>query len=407
MAGPWDTGGMRVLVPVIGLLVLAFIGYIKGAPILSASPIDLTLIGAVIVAGVLCWRAPDILRMRGLAPLILLYAVLLIGAVPSGPPTDYSSTKVMQVAVVIPLCLVGGRMILETPRARELWLYGVVAVGIVVAALAFAFPDDVAAESGRVSIEGGNTIGAGRGVGAAVTVLAVWALYGTRRRVASFLIAAGLVLVLLLIGSRGPILAAAVAITAATFLSRQPGKPTRALLAGLGIAAAAWFAITRSDTLSARLFTLGDNSSDARRIIWGETLRVAAEHPLGVGWGQLYSYMRPGYMLDSGTAQYPHNLVLEMLAEIGWVPAVIAVGVIGYALYLQQRATVTTTETAMLALSVFALVSVMVSGDVTTNREVWVAVGAATACLGADRSGRGKHTSPAEGVARCTSPLSA
>ena len=382
MTGPWNTGEMRVLVPVAGLLVLAFIGYIKGAPLISASPIDLTLVGAAIVSGTLLLRAPEVLRMRGLAPLVLLYIALLIGAVPSGPATDYSSTKVLQIAALVPLCLLGGRAILGTERARGMWLRGIVALGIIIAALAFAFPDDVAAESGRVSIEGGNTIGAGRGVGAAVTVLAIWALHGTRRRVTSIAVAAGLVLVLLLIGSRGPILAVAAAITAATLLSRQPEKPTRMLLAGLGIVAAAWFAITRSDTLSARLFTLQDNSSDARRYIWAETLDTARENPLGIGWGQLYAYMRPGYMLDSGVTQYPHNLVLEILVEAGWVPAVIVVGVIGYVLVLQRRATVTTTETAMLALLVFALVSAMVSGDVPSNREVWVAVGAASVWAG-------------------------
>lgn len=382
MTGPWNTGEMRVFVPVAGLLVLAFIGYIKGAPLISASPIDLTLIGAAIVSGALLLRAPEVLRMRGLAPLVLLYIALLIGAVPSGPPTDYSSTKIIQTAVLVPLCLLGGRVLLGTERARGMWLRGIVAFGIIIAALAFVFPDDVAAESGRVSIEGGNTIGAARGVGAAVTVLAIWALHGTRRRFASITVAVGLVLVLLLIGSRGPILAAAVAITAATLLSRQPGKPVRTLVAGLGITAAGWIAIARSDSLAARLFTVQDNSSDARRYLWAETLDVARGYPFGIGWGQLYAHMRPGYMLDSGVRQYPHNLVLEILVEAGWVPVLIAVGVLGYALVLQRRATVTTTETGMLALIVFALVSAMVSGDVPSNREVWVAVGAAIVWAG-------------------------
>ncbi|WP_166649350.1 O-antigen ligase family protein [Brachybacterium sp. AG952] len=363
----------------IGLLVLAYIGYIKGAPLLSRSPVDLTFVGAGVVAVVLASSAHRLHTLPGLMPLIAMYVALVAGAVPSGVSTTYSSGKTLQILLLVPLCMLGGRIILSTEEGRQAWLRGVVILGLIVAVFALLFPDDTAAVSGRLSIEGGNTIGAGRGVGAAVTVLAVWGLWGRKRRAVAICVAASLVAVLLLIGSRGPILAAVVAIGVAVLVSRQQGKPIRLFIALVGFGVAAWVMTRESDVLSARLFTLEDRSSEARRVIWAESLRVAGDNPLGVGWGQLFAFMRPGRMLDSGVAQYPHNLILEVTVEAGWIPAIVLVVVIGYALFRQQQATVGTTETAMLALLVFALVTVMVSGDVPSNRGLWVALGAAMA----------------------------
>lgn len=365
------------LFSVVGLAVLAFIGYIKGAPVVESSPIDLTLIGVATVATVVFTTAPRLMLIKGVAPLALLYIALLVGAVPIGSSTPYSTVKVQQIVLLVPICLLGGRLVLGTEPAREAWLRVVVILGGIIAALTLVFPDAVAAKSGRLLIEEGNTIGSARGIGAALTVLAVWMLCGTRRRFVSLLAVVVFVGILLLIGSRGPILAAGVAITAATLLSRQPGRSVRMLFVTLGGGVTGWIAISQTEHLSRRLFTLQDDSSDVRRNLWSETLVIARDHPLGIGWGQLYSHMDAGLGADLGVRQYPHNLLLEIISEAGWVTGVVTLIVIGYALLLQRRATITTTETGMFALLIFALVSSMVSGDIPSNREVWVAVGAA------------------------------
>lgn len=385
-----DTGGeslrrsqrLGIVIGVAGLAMLAFIGYIKAAPIIASAPVDLTFVGAAIVVTAVIPTFHQILKMKGIPPLFVLYVGLLAGAVPVGSSTDYSSAKVVQVILLLPLCLLGGRIILRTERARRLWLWVIVALGGVIAVLTWAFPDDAAAQSGRLVIEEGNAIGSARGVGAAITVLTIWILYERRRRVVGILAVVSLVGLLLLIGSRGPILAAAVAISAAVLLSRQPGKPVRLLLAVLGIGAAGWVAISQAGRLSGRLFTMRDDSSDVRLQLWGETLAIARDHPLGIGWGQLYAHLNPWVSVDSGVRIYPHNLILEIMVEGGWATAAVVLAVICYALVAQWRATVTVTETSMFALFVFALVSAMVSGDLPSNREVWVAAGAAMVWVG-------------------------
>lgn len=375
-------GRIPELIATAGLAILAFIGYIKAAPIISSFPVDLTFFGAAIVALAILVSAPRLLAMRGIAPLILIYLALLVGAVPVGVSTEYSSSKVLRVLLLVPICLLGARIILRTDRARTTWLQIIVLLGFIIAALTILFPDDIAAESGRLTIADGNSIGSARGVGAAVTVLMIWALHGKRRRWISVAAAAVLVLVMLLIGTRGPLLAAAAAVTASTFLSRANKTPVRPLLAILAVGSAAWIAVTEAEKFSGRLFTLQDDSADARRALWADTLRILTDNPLGIGWGQLAQYLRPGYSLESGAVQYPHNLILEIFVEAGWLSGALIILALGWAAWIQTRASTTPVETAMLALLIFSLVSALVSGDVTSNREVWVAVGATMAWAG-------------------------
>lgn len=373
-------GRIVTFLGVAALLTLAFSGYVKGSSYFAWLPTDLTLIAALSVVvlsahAVLSWRQG--IPRGGL--LIALWCTCLAGLLAAGATgNDYAASKPVAVFIIAPLCILGGSLLLRSPRSRLYFCVGVVLIGLVVILLGRIDPGAVDAGDRLVS-EGTSTINTGRAAGAAATVLAVAGLT-SRRRLPLLLVAAVCALGAVAIASRGPVLAAAIAVVGVMVFARTGGRFLRLAVVAIGVFVLAQWALA-SGSVNARLTTVDDSSSEARRELWTYTLALMQGHPLGIGWGRLYEHV--GAVANSdGWVQYPHNVFLEVASEGGWLAGVMLLVVVIVAVrrqgsWMHGRPV----EMAMMALFAFAIVNACVSGDVNSNRGLWVAIGAALATV--------------------------
>lgn len=362
----------------IGLLTLAVGGYVAGVPLvtlwLPASPI---IVGLLVTFLCLFVRPTGTARSWGsMGAAGAAATVIALGLPLAQAETAYGGEK-LPLLFLLPFCVLAGSVILDRPQARRWWLVGTVVYGYVIAALMVLAPSQREALSGRVAVEGSTTIAGALGCGAAALVLVVAATTGARRPVLLGVLAVVPFAGMLLTASRGPLLAAVVAFLVVGFSARQH---VRLWLAPLLLAGAAWgawslyqegTALNRFETISA------DPSAGARLRLWRTTMDHVASHPLGTGWGSMDAVYSTTTGVRTLEARYPHNLLLEVAAEAGWLALLIVGALVVVALRRQSRAAASPVECAMLALLVFFVVESMVSGDVTTHRAMWVMIGAA------------------------------
>lgn len=364
---------MIAVIGVVGLLLLAVGGYVAGVPLVTQFlPISPIFIGAAVTAVLIAVRPKDEpLRFRALWPVGILFAGLSLGFFYAETGQSYAAEKVQLLLTLTPLAVLGGVVLLQSDRSRRFWLNASVLYAIFVGGLLLIAPGSMDGQFARLAAEGQNTIAAGRAPAAAVVVLVVLALAGTRFKRRVVMLGAAVVFagLMLAAGSRGPLAACILAIAITAIVLRLRGSLAWSIAAGLG-GVAAWMWVGDAGYLSSRLTTIADASAQARLELYSDTSAIMLTHPLGVGWGQLENQLPAGHA-------YPHNLFLEVGAEAGWIALVALLWFIGYALRRQARAVETSsTEAAIFGLTVFFLASAMVSGDINSHRGLWVMLGA-------------------------------
>jgi O-antigen ligase len=364
-------------VGVIALLFLTFGGYVKDFPALADVGDTLTRLSALIV---LVLSVHRILGGRIPPAATGSVVVLFLTFVPAmlvDPPTTYTTEKLTVELPLMFLTIMGGLVLLAPARARRQWVAAVVALGAVAAVLALVFPSTTVVDA--LAVEGGNTIDQGRTTGAGAIALFTLAMVHRKHRL--LLLTGALVMSASMIasGSRGPTIGAAVAVLLAVAFSPSRSRGPRVVATIVTLLAAVYLAFA-ANLVGDRLLTFQDASAEARFRLWDVGVGLIGTNPLGIGWGQLYYYLPPGTRLPGvGVREYPHNVLIEVGSEAGVPALVVLVVVLVLALRGQQRVSTRPVESVMLALAVFALINSMVSGDVSDNRGLWVAVGAGLA----------------------------
>lgn len=375
-----STRGSRVAIiaSVTPLAVFVSAGAFKGSTLLDWVPFDLTAAGAVATAAVCahlllsdrqpCWKA--------LFAVLVLAAAFLPAAIWS-PPSEYATDKVLRLFTLSFLALAAGAIILKDRARATAFLWVLVVLGWVTVGLATIAPDREA--FGRLVADGGSTINLGRMAGATVIILLAGMLYGRSAWLWPALLSSLPLYALVASGSRGPLLATAIAV-AVLFVLANSGGARRlgriALLAVVLIATILIGVLPRVDeTALSRiglLFSADQGASvDARQGMISETAEVLLQYPLGVGWGGL------GEVLDPYV--YPHNLLLEVGAEGGWIALLALVSVVVAALSTGLAGRTDVARATIAALVVFHLINSLVSGDVNSNRPLFALIGAALA----------------------------
>ena len=258
-----------------------------------------------------------------------------------------------------------------TSTARlDVFIKFIVAGGVFTAVMLLAL-GETQTFPGRTSYMALNPIALGRMVSYAALVLLVVGLasHGLHRLL-WLTVGASLLATAALTGSRGPLLAAVLALLFMTICRRgaMPARIGATTLAIITLAAALF--ITRSEAGGVGRLALSDSTGRAE--LWGTSLESFATHPLGIGLGNLREAFPAGSMPSSNV--YSHNFFLEAAVEGGAILLLWLLFLLGVATKKALGADNTTQSQILTALFLAALINAQFSSDFIGSRFLWVMV---------------------------------
>lgn len=375
---------------IIALLILGYSGYIKGSPFVDWLAVDLTLLSAlvVLIAGfglIVSGRT----LVRGSSAVIALWCAWLPGAA-IAVATELDLYKSILLFTVTLLCAFSPFYLIGDARTENYWINGQVAFSLIFAVALIVFPEDTDAAGylDRLSLEGGNSIGAARLVGAGVLVAFIRALTdtkGRRRAIWWLLVVVGSVLVAT-IGSRGPFVSLIFAGFGSTLLSIVfAGRRLRvAVVTAIAVIGLLYYAYTSlPDDRISRLFT--QVVDVPRQGLYQSALRSIEQEPIGIGWGGFRNLPNVSDTFGSAGA-YPHNIFLETFAEGGVVAIAGLILFIGISLKRIRRISDDAAGAIIFSLGIYWLLAAQTSSDINSNRMTWIALAVGLAVWGNRRA---------------------
>ncbi|MFJ2550876.1 O-antigen ligase family protein [Microbacterium sp. NPDC087591] len=354
------------------LALLTCVGQLKENPLLQWVPVDLTLLvfGLVLIMVIRARLIHGPTTGRVLIPWALWGA--FIPAVALSDFDSYSTTKITTLFTVTLILAIAPFYLLREPSQRVAFLRALAVVAVIIAVLALLNPSTSASYTNRLTLEGADTIGTARVSMAGAVILTLTAFQRGIKpiwRIGMVLLAGMTAMLGVLSGSRGPVIAGVAAIVVviaiAPAMKRYRG---RALIsAGLLGIVVVWIAIqNESDGLNriASILT-GEpsTSSNIRSSLWETGLDRLIVTPLGAGWG--------GYESAGSIYRYPHNLLIEVGIEGGWLLLLVVTVLIIATLIRGVMVAKNTSGVIFLGLFIFSIINVMVSGDINGTRLFW------------------------------------
>jgi O-antigen ligase len=333
-------------------------------------------------------RRPDraALPMVIAVPVLLslaLFAVMLLRL--TGSPAEALGSAKVQLFLTVNLAvLVAGVLVGRHRRDLELCL-GLMLTVAVIGAGALLVQLINGAEPvypGRYGLSGDDPIAIGR-LSATGLLIATYALLTAGAAVRSLALCTVPVLAVAFLasGSRGPFVGLLLGlIVLGGLMARQRGSGGHwPLVFGgivLGVLAASHTVPGDATNRATGILFGGESGLDTtgRAELWAEAWRSFLDHPeLGVGTG--------GFAAVDPLNIFPHNLLLEAAAEWGLLGLVPLLGALGVGIAKMaggvRRPPHGEGGLAALVTALFAaaLVNAMVSGDITTNSDVWLTLG--------------------------------
>ncbi|SCW43423.1 O-antigen ligase [Ruminococcaceae bacterium YRB3002] len=159
-------------------------------------------------------------------------------------------------------------------------------------------------------------------------ICAVYLLFRDEIRVRDWILALIAVTGIVLSGSRTVMALSAVALV--VFIITVRSKKLRIIAvsgaAGMAVIAGIYVLATGRTEAVGRLFTsLTENSTFTGRFLyWKDALPVILKHPLGLGYYG-YSFTQGSFQTGVYSVIHIHNDLLQILLDIGWIPAVVTV----------------------------------------------------------------------------------
>jgi O-antigen ligase len=384
MAGP-----VAMAIPAALLIVIFFlreplalfalylvIGLFKEEAVVKSLPVDATLALGLLLA-LVCGGRLVTGRVRsvpyGFALTIAVVALSLAVSLGWTSAHSYGSQKVTTYLTVTMLAIGAPFFLFERWEDLRRFFTWTVVVAVPVALLALAHPS---VDTGRLA--GDNTIGTSRLLCTAALILVLGALGRSRLRLPAAAVAAGLIAVAAAVGSRGPILSfgLALAVTLAAWLLRVPRNVAPVLaIAAASIAVVPFVSLpaTSSERLSeAARDPAAAFRADDRYFLVQQAFQLIDRHPIrGAGVG--------AFTTVNATAKWPHNMFLELWSELGLAAllvvaaAIVAalVGLFRLAWRLPTHGREQELVYILLAVFVFNVLAVQVSGNINDNRDFW------------------------------------
>lgn len=375
-----------------------FAGQFKADPRFSWVPVDLTLLFMVVsMVGAVYTIAKRAKISRSAVLGVLSYLLFACwGAVSLlwAPQASYAQEKAVRILTTLFWAYTGAALVISGDPVRMGRFYRALVV----------FATWMAIEAMRVyllggpseprpqQVLGGNYLGVGRIVGVGLVVLLVDWLFNRRwSRLEAAVRVAGLALfaiVLLAAGGRGPLLATVFTILLTIGIVRGISRVTvLSLVVGVVILVTAGLVpLTTLDRLSVLITqAYGGVSAYQRLVLMEGALRQFHVSPLvgrGIGSFPYHYYGDP--QLKRG---YPHNIVLEVLAELGLVGMILLGLLCLMSIRGVQWKGVASQPTQLLPILLVtnAFINAFVSGDLPDNRFLFAALGL---CVVAARAGK-------------------
>jgi O-antigen ligase len=358
--------------------LLAGSNLVQGAWLADVPWLDLTTAAFALAVPIALAGLRRRTTVKEVAAILLLMAALVLGYLEPALSAD-ATHKRTNLVVGVAFVFVASYLSLSNPRRLRSFFVTVACLAVPVVVGQVVVPDGLALATGRRTPVGVNAIGAGRAVGSALVLVLALLVFPRRgrRRLPLALLAIVLATSLYLAGSRGPVVGVLVA--ALLLIWKHPSlrrPPKAALLVALAVLAA--LAYRRSASAASRL---ADLTTSGRGELYAQAVRIAGDHPLGIGWGNFYRFA-PAALLnsDQGDNLYAHNILLEFWIEAGAVAALLFTAVAVMILAMSFRgATLSAPGLALAALLVNLLAGAMLSSDVIGNRMLWVVLAAVLA----------------------------
>lgn len=371
------------------LLVLSvFAGYFKADPRLAWVPVDLTalLFASSVAAGAFILGRRGRLDLRGLQIVVpsLVFVGWAVLSLAWTPGWDYATDKAMAVATLTLWPLIATALIVAPDPARfRRFLLALVLLGGVmsVEALRVWMTRD---EYGFVGVFGSNYLGVGRMAG----LMAVIAFCAYMTEVRSVTRSSAVILLalaaLLVSGGRAPLFAAAVAMLIPALTGFRPQRVAithrTALVCVAGLVMVTAIPAFGSDFVTMQRLSVlfgqegGGESASVRMELYGQALDAWVASPIfghGIGSFPVVSDM-------GDVRNYPHNILLEVAAELGLVGLLLFAVLLAAFLWTVMQAT-TPERVFVLTIVAYMFVNAMISGDLSDNRALFMALGPASA----------------------------
>jgi O-antigen ligase len=383
--------------PLALLALYLAIGLFKGEAVVKSLPVDATLALGLLLA-LVCGVRLVTGRVRPVpyvfALTIAVVALSLAVSLTWTSAPAYGREKVTTFLTVTMLAIGAPFFLFERWEDLRRFFTWIIVVALPVAILALTHPSR---DTGRLA--GDTTIGTSRLLCTGALILLLGALGHSRWRLPAAALAAGFVAIAAAVGSRGPIvsLALALAVTLAAWLLRAPRNiaPVLAITA-VSIAVVPFVSLpaSSSERLSeAARDPVATFRQNDRYVLAQQAFHLIDRDPIRGGGAGAFSTSNP-------SAKWPHNLFLELWAELGLatmlvvVAAVVAAlaGLFRLAWRLPAQGSEQELVYILLAVFVFNLLAVQVSGNINDNRDFWGMLAIASLVV----AGRLRAREPAE-----------
>jgi O-antigen ligase len=383
--------------PLALLALYLAIGLFKGEAVVKSLPVDATLALGLLLALVcgvrlVTGRVRPVPYVFALTIAVVALSLAVSLAWTSAPA--YGREKVTTFLTVTMLAIGAPFFLFERWEDLRRFFTWIIVVALPVAILALTHPSR---DTGRLA--GDTTIGTSRLLCTGALILLLGALGHSRWRLPAAALAAGFVAIAAAVGSRGPIvsLALALAVTLAAWLLRAPRNIAPVLaIAAVSVAVVPFVSLpaSSSERLSeAARDPVATFRQNDRYVLAQQAFQLIDRDPIRGGGAGAFSTSNP-------SAKWPHNLFLELWAELGLatilvvVAAVVAAlaGLFRLAWRLPAQGSEQELVYILLAVFVFNLLAVQVSGNINDNRDFWGLLAIASLVV----AGRIRAREPAE-----------
>ena len=367
----------------IFLAIYLLVGEFKADERLAFIPFDLTVATAGALTLFALWRVlrMDVRYQKQLVWLIIgvsLFAIPLLWTV----WTDYAMEKSSRMFTLSLLAFAAPLLLITERDDLRLFRRALTVIALMIAADAmYTLWTEMGTfkEEARLTATGSGTIALGRASG--IALIGFLVARGKRRWLRLLMKATALLVLVPVIfasGSRGPLMA--IGVTLVLFFLMFNARTLKqwlvmiltvglfglALLIGSEIAPEGSRSRMEESIRNDPFEDTRENASAATRIrALKISVKKGAVTPLGIGWGGF-----AGMAQEMGIT-YPHNLIVEIFLEGGWVPGALVL-LAFYVIFRRSakhaRATRSVNDQWIFLLAVFMFVNAQVSGDFNDNR---------------------------------------